>query len=64
MHDRVGGETRVVSTQTASTVTPPSITASGTYVAFGAGNPLDPRFTSTGMFTRFTQVGRAWWWVD
>jgi Tol biopolymer transport system component len=64
MHDRVGGETRVVSTQTGSTVTAPSISATGAYVAFGAGNPLDARFPSSGMFARFTGAGRAWWWFE
>jgi hypothetical protein len=64
MHDRVGGETRVVSSQTGSTVTEPSISFGGAYVAFGTGNPLDARFPSSGMFVRFTGVGRAWWWFD
>ena len=64
MHDRVGGETRVVSSQTGSTVTRSSISFTGAYVAFGTWTPLDARFPSSGMFTRFTQVERAWWWID
>ena len=64
MHDRVGGETRVVSNQMGSSVTAPSISSGAAYVAFGTGKPLDGRFTSTGMFVGFTQAGRAWWWID
>jgi hypothetical protein len=64
MHNRVTGETRAVSNQTTGSVGPTAMSRSGTYVAFGAANQLDGRFASSGLFSRFTGVTRAWWWVD
>jgi Tol biopolymer transport system component len=64
MHNLVTGETRVVSSQTGSSVGPAAMSRTGLYVAFGAGTALDPRFASSGLFARFTGVGRSWWWID
>jgi hypothetical protein len=64
MHNSVSGETRVVSSQTGSSVGPAVMSRTGLYVVFGAGAALDPRFTSTGLFVRYTNVGKAWWWID
>jgi Tol biopolymer transport system component len=64
MHNRVTGETRAVSNQTTGSVGPAAMSRSGAYVAFGAANQLDGRFASSGLFSRFTGVTRAWWWVD
>jgi hypothetical protein len=64
MHNRVTGETRPLTSLTTSSVGPAAMSQSGSYVVFGAGSPLDARFASTGIFSRFTGVGRSWWWVD
>lgn len=64
MHNRVTGETRSVSEQVGSSVGVASMSRSGIYVVFGTGNFLDSRFNSSGLFARFTGVGRSWWWVD
>ena len=64
MHNRVTGETRAVTNQTTGSVGPVAMSRSGAYVVFGAANPLDGRFASSGLFSRFTGVTRAWWWVD
>ena len=40
-----------------------SMTASGAYVAFLSDGQLDPRFSSTGLFARWTGLGNAWWWT-
>lgn len=64
MHNIVTGETRVVSGQVGSSVGAASMSRSGAYVVFGTGRPLDSRFTSSGLFARFTGVARSWWWVD
>ncbi|MBI5716842.1 MAG: PD40 domain-containing protein [Burkholderiales bacterium] len=65
MHHRVTGETRAVSDQRSSgSVGVPTISMSGTYVAFGASSFLDARFAASGLFTRFTDLARAWFWVD
>jgi WD40-like Beta Propeller Repeat len=58
------GQTRVLSSQTGSSVGPVSLSRTATYAAFGAGAQLDTRFASTGLFARFTGVGRAWFWTD
>jgi Tol biopolymer transport system component len=64
MRDWVYGETRVVSSMSGGSVGEPSMSRTGAYVVFGAGQALDPRFASTGLFARFTGVARAWWWID
>ncbi len=64
MHNRVTGETRALTTQTSSSVGPAAISRSGAYVVFGAGTQLDSRFSSTGLFSRFTGAARSWWWVE
>jgi hypothetical protein len=64
MHNRVTGETRAVSAQIGSSVGGASISRNGAYVVFGAGNQLDSRFSSSGLFARFTGLDRAWWWLD
>ena len=67
MHNIVTGETRAVTSMT-QTYAPSGLSMSrtGAYVSFDTGQPggLDPRFSSSGMFARFTGVGRAWWWID
>ena len=64
MRNWVTGETRVVSSQTGSSVGSVSMSRTGAYVAFGSGSALDGRFSSSGLFVRFTGLARAWWWVD
>lgn len=64
LHNRVTGETRAVTDQATGSVGPAAMTRSGAYVAFGAANPLDGRFNGSGLFSRFTGVVRAWWWVE
>ena len=64
MHNVVTGETRVLSSQTSSSVGPVAMSRTGAYAVFGAGAQLDSRFASSGLFARFTGVARSWWWVD
>ncbi|MEP7295955.1 MAG: hypothetical protein ABI702_07180 [Burkholderiales bacterium] len=64
MHNMVTGETRVLSSQTSSSVGPVAMSRTGAYAVFGAGAPLDSRFASSGLFARFTGVARSWWWID
>ena len=64
MHNRVTGETRPLTSQTASSVGPAAMSRSAAYVVFGAGTQLDSRVASTGLFSRFTGAARSWWWVD
>jgi Tol biopolymer transport system component len=64
MHNRVTGETRVVSNQGNGSVGPAAMSRSAAYVVFGANGQLDSRFASSGLFSRFTGVARSWWWVD
>jgi hypothetical protein len=64
MHNRVTGETRAVTNQTTGSVGPAAMSRSGAYVVFGAATQLDGRFSSSGLFSRFTGVTRAWWWID
>ncbi len=42
----------------------PTLSRSAAYVAFGAGAQLDSRYASSGLFVHFTNISRAWWWVD
>ena len=64
MHNRVTGETRAVTNQTTGSVGPAAMSRSAAYVAFGTSTQLDGRFASSGLFSRFTGVGRSWWWID
>jgi hypothetical protein len=65
MHNISTGETRVVTSQSGSWVSYVTMSRTGAYVAFGTGSQgLDSRFASSGLFARFTGVGRAWWWID
>ena len=64
MHNRATGETRAVTSMTSGAVGAASMSRSGAYVVFGASNALDSRFSGTGLFSRFTGVGRSWWWID
>ena len=57
------GELRVVTDATFGAEIP-TLSRSAAYVAFGAGAQLDSRYASTGLFAHFTNVSRAWWWVD
>lgn len=42
---------------------PVSMTRTGAYAAFWAGTPLDPRFTESGLFARFTGLQNAFTWL-
>ena len=64
MHNIVTGETRAVTNQTTSSVGRAMMSRNAAYVVFGAGNPMDGRFSSTGLFARFTALARAWWWTE
>jgi hypothetical protein len=64
MHNISTGETRVVTSQSGSWVSYVALSRGAAYVAFGTGNLFDSRFASSGLFARFTGVGRAWWWID
>lgn len=64
MHNMTTGETRAVSDQATGSVGRVAMSRSGAYVVFGSANQLDTRFASTGLFSRFTGVARAWWWID
>ncbi len=64
MHNRVTGETRIVSNQGNGSVGQAAMSRSAAYVAFGANGQLDSRFASSGLFSRFTGVARSWWWVE
>jgi Tol biopolymer transport system component len=64
MHNRVTGETRAVTDDTTGGVERAMMSRTGAYVLLGSSNSLDPRFASSGLFSRFTGVGPAWWWGD
>ena len=64
LHNWLSGQTRVVSSQTGSSVGAAAMSRQGAYVAFGAGAALDPRFAGSGLFAHFTGLARAWWWFD
>ena len=57
------GLTRVVTDASFGADTP-TLSRTGAYVAFSAGAPLDSRYASSGIFAHFTNVSRAWWWID
>ena len=56
------GEIVAGSAQAAGSVSVPSLSATGAYLAFGSSVPLDVRFSSSGMFVRFTEGARAFFW--
>lgn len=64
MHNHATGETRALTDQATGSVGPASMSRTAAYVVFGAATSLDPRFAGSGLFSRFTGVARAWWWVD
>lgn len=57
------GLTRVVTDASFGADTP-TLSRTAAYVAFSAGAPLDSRYASSGIFAHFTNVSRAWWWID
>jgi len=63
MRNIVTREVRVVSEQPMGTVGTPTMSLDGTSVAFGASSQLDARFASSGLFVRFTELGRSWFWI-
>jgi len=63
--NRTTGQTTSVSDQRSTGgAGVPTISQNGTYVAFGASSRLDPTVTSSGLFVRFTDQARAWYWID
>jgi Tol biopolymer transport system component len=64
MHNLLTGETRALSSMSGSSVGPVVLSRGASYGLFGAGDRLDSRFASSGLFARFTGVGRAFWWYD
>lgn len=56
------GETLAGSAQSGGSVSVPSLSTTGAYLAFGSSQPLDARFSSSGMFVRFTEGARAFFW--
>lgn len=63
--NRVTGQTTSVSNQRSiGSAGVPTISYNGAYVAFGASTPLDPLVASSGLFVRFTDQARAWFWID
>jgi Tol biopolymer transport system component len=65
LKNRVTGELSVLSANLAFgyAVTPPQLSRDAAYAAFGAATPLDTRYASSGMYVRFTGLGKAWWWL-
>lgn len=57
LKNTTNGETRAIST-VENTVSRPSISRNGGYVVFGAGSRLDSRYSSSGIFARFTGITR------
>jgi hypothetical protein len=43
----------------------PVVSRSGAYVVFASSGPLDPRFPGAagGLYARFTDLDRAFWWA-
>jgi Tol biopolymer transport system component len=64
LHDLITGETRVISNQLTSSVGIPALSRDAGYVVFGAGEQLDGRFGSTGLFAHFTAIAKSFWWLD
>lgn len=62
LRDLAGGRTTLLSTGNTGFVGPPSLSRTGAYAAYGASSPLDPRFTSSGLFATFTGLTDAYFW--
>lgn len=62
--NRVTGQTRAVSSSATGSVGVPAMSRRGAYVTFGASNALDARFAGSGLFARFTDLARTWFWTD
>ena len=60
----VTGQTIALSDLTSSSVGPVAVSRNAAYAAFGAGERLDPRYASTGLFARYTGVAPAFVWVS
>jgi Tol biopolymer transport system component len=63
LHNNLTGQTLPVSNN-ATSVGPPSLSRHAAYVAYGSATPQDARFGGSGLFARFTNLARAWWWLD
>ncbi|MCL4699720.1 MAG: PD40 domain-containing protein, partial [Burkholderiaceae bacterium] len=65
MRHRTSGETRAVTDHRSNgSVGAPTISFAGNYVIFGAGTVLDARFASSGLFVRYMDLTRGWYWID
>lgn len=59
------GAVLALSSQSGSSVGAPVLSRTGAYAVFGAGTALDGRYAgNSGLFSRFTDLQRAWWWID
>lgn len=59
------GALLALSSQSGGAVGAPVSSRTGAYVVFGASTALDARYPgSSGLFSRFTGLQRAWWWID
>jgi len=59
------GALLALSSQSGGAVGAPVSSRTGAYVVFGASTGLDARYPgSSGLFSRFTGLQRAWWWID
>lgn len=63
LRNLVTGEIRALTDATYGTDIP-TMSRKAAYVAFGSASQHDSRFSSTGLFAYFTNISRAWWWVD
>ena len=65
LHNRVTGETRpLTNNTTCCTVGSVSMSRNANYVAFGSGAPLDPARPGSGLFVRFTNASRGFYWLE
>ncbi len=65
VRNMANGALLALSAQTSGSVGAPVLSRTGAYSVFGASTALDVRFASnSGLFSRFTGLQRAWWWVD
>jgi Tol biopolymer transport system component len=65
MHNRVTGETRAVTSNLSigSVGGPVSMSRSASYVVFGASTTLDPLYSGSGLFAKFTDLANAFFWL-
>ena len=64
LHNNVTGETRALTNNTTCcSVGPVSLSREARYVAFGSSASLDPRFSGSGQFAAFTNLGFAFFWI-